>query len=43
MENLNLSIDSNIVPDLDNIGKGQLNLFELAYNPDVLDCLSRSF
>ncbi|WP_432481182.1 Eco57I restriction-modification methylase domain-containing protein [Moraxella sp. ZY200743] len=40
MENLNLSIDSQFIPDLDNIGKGQLNLFELAYNPDVLDCLS---
>ena len=40
MESLNLSIDSNITPDLDNVGKGQLNLFELAYNPDVLDCLS---
>ncbi|STY90831.1 Eco57I restriction-modification methylase domain-containing protein [Moraxella bovis] len=40
MENLNLSIDSQFTPDLDNIGKGQLNLFELAYNPDVLDCLS---
>lgn len=36
----NIQVDSNIVPDLDNIGKGQLNLFELAYNPDVLDCLS---
>ena len=36
----NIPVDSNIVPDLDNIGKGQLNLFELAYNPDVLDCLS---
>ncbi|UZA03044.1 Eco57I restriction-modification methylase domain-containing protein [Moraxella bovis] len=40
MENSNFQIDSNIIPDLDNIGKGQLNLFELAYNPDVLDCLS---
>ena len=36
----NIEVDSNIVPDLDNMGKGQLNLFELAYNPDVLDCLS---
>ncbi|WP_114801095.1 Eco57I restriction-modification methylase domain-containing protein [Moraxella canis] len=36
----NIEVDSNIVPDLDNLGKGQLNLFELAYNPDVLDCLS---
>ena len=36
----NIQVDSNIVPDLDNIGKGQLSLFEQAYNPDVLDCLS---
>lgn len=36
----NIQVNSNITPDLDNIGKGQLNLFELAYNPDVLDCLS---
>ena len=40
MENLNFQIDSNITKDLDNIGKGQLNLFDLSYNPDVLDCLS---
>ena len=40
MEHLNMQIDSNITKDLDNIGKGQLSLFELAYNPDVLDCLS---
>ncbi len=36
----NLEVDSNIVPDLDNMSKGQLSLFELGYNPDVLDCLS---
>lgn len=36
----NLEVDSNIVPDLDNMSKGQLSLFELDYNPDVLDCLS---
>lgn len=40
MQVANIQVNSNIVPDLDNIGKGQLSLFELAYNPDVLDCLS---
>ena len=40
MDSLNLQIDSNITKDLDAIQQGQLSLFELAYNPDVLDCLS---
>lgn len=40
MDSLNLQIDSNITKDLDAIQQGQLNLFELGYNPDVLDCLS---
>lgn len=35
-----LSVDSNITKDLDELTKGQLSLFEVAYNPDVLDCLS---
>ena len=40
MDSLNLQIDSNITKDLDAIQQGQLSLFELGYNPDVLDCLS---
>lgn len=40
MDSLNLKIDSNITKDLDAIQQGQLSLFELGYNPDVLDCLS---
>lgn len=40
MENSNFQIDSNITKDLDAIQQGQLSLFELGYNPDVLDCLS---
>lgn len=40
METSNLQIDSNITKDLDAIQQGQLSLFELGYNPDVLDCLS---
>lgn len=36
----NIQVDSNIVPDLDNINQGQLSFFEQVYNPDVLDCLS---
>lgn len=40
MDSLNLQIDSNITKDLDAIHQGQLSLFELGYNPDVLDCLS---
>lgn len=40
MDSLNLQIDSNITKDLDAIQQGQLSLFELSYNPDVLDCLS---
>lgn len=40
MDSVNLQIDSNITKDLDAIQQGQLSLFELGYNPDVLDCLS---
>lgn len=40
MDSLNLQIDSNITKDLDAIQQSQLSLFELGYNPDVLDCLS---
>ena len=40
MDNLNLQINSNITKDLDVLNQGQLSLFEQAYNPDVLDCLS---
>lgn len=40
MDNLNLQINSNITKDLDALNQGQLSLFEQAYNPDVLDCLS---
>ena len=40
MDSLNFQIDSNITKDLDAIQQGQLSLFELGYNPDVLDCLS---
>ena len=40
MDSINLQIDSNITKDLDAIQQGQLSLFELGYNPDVLDCLS---
>lgn len=40
MDNPDLKINSQITPDLDNIGKGQLSFFEMSYNPDVLDCLS---
>lgn len=40
MDSVNLQIDSNITKDLDTIHQGQLSLFELGYNPDVLDCLS---
>lgn len=40
MDSVNLQIDSNITKDLDAIQQGQLSLFELSYNPDVLDCLS---
>ena len=40
MDSVNLQIDSNITKDLDAIHQGQLSLFELGYNPDVLDCLS---
>ncbi|WP_066803270.1 Eco57I restriction-modification methylase domain-containing protein [Moraxella oblonga] len=40
MYNQDLKINSQITPDLDNIGKGQLSFFEMTYNPDVLDCLS---
>lgn len=40
MDSANLQIDSNITKDLDAIQQGQLSLFELGYNPDVLDCLS---
>ena len=40
MDSLNLQMDSNITKDLDAIQQGQLSLFELGYNPDVLDCLS---
>lgn len=40
MDRVNLQIDSNITKDLDAIQQGQLSLFELGYNPDVLDCLS---
>ena len=40
MDSVNLQIDSNITKDLDAIQQSQLSLFELGYNPDVLDCLS---
>lgn len=40
MDSVNFQIDSNITKDLDAIQQGQLSLFELGYNPDVLDCLS---
>ena len=40
MDDLNLQINSNITKDLDALNQGQLSLFEQAYNPDVLDCLS---
>lgn len=29
-----------IVPDLEQKTKGQMSLFDLGYNPDILDCLS---
>ena len=35
-----IQINSNITPDLDTKATGQLNLFTIDYNPDVLDCLS---
>lgn len=40
MDDLNFQINSNIIKDLDTLNQGQLSLFEQAYNPDVLDCLS---
>lgn len=35
-----LIINSAITPNLDEKSKGQLQLFGINYNPDVLDCLS---
>lgn len=40
MNTQDIQNSSNFIPDLDIKATGQLNLFTIDYNPDVLDCLS---